>query len=115
MTMDEYNKKLTELITREDAIKAACRAFCHTGVSCPDNYCCEIREAVFAIPAFVKRGEWIRRRDHERVEYRPRPDVPQGEAHRIVVSSWKCSNCGNVIFDYTPNYCENCGARMVSE
>lgn len=50
MTMNEYKEKLGELITREDAIKAACRALCEPGVFCPDNYCCEIREAVFAIP-----------------------------------------------------------------
>ena len=27
----------------------------------------------------------------------------------------KCSRCGHIEFDGTPNYCEDCGARMVSE
>ena len=25
----------------------------------------------------------------------------------------KCSRCGHIEFDVTPNYCEDCGARMV--
>lgn len=28
---------------------------------------------------------------------------------------FKCSRCGHIEFDGTPNYCEDCGARMVSE
>lgn len=31
---------MTEYISKEDAIKAACRGYCHPGVLCPDELPC---------------------------------------------------------------------------
>ena len=46
-----YRGRLTDYITREDAIKALCKSICYRGVLCPDEYCKEVREPFDDIPA----------------------------------------------------------------
>ena len=41
---------MKKLIYLEDAKKAACKALCKPGASCPDTFCKEINEAFDAIP-----------------------------------------------------------------
>lgn len=99
-----------EYITREDAMWAACKALCHPGVLCPDNYCIEVRKVFDAIPAAdvapVVRGRWI-------------------ESYSGWTPTKKCSACG-VHFTQFPmktvvkgepikpvlNFCPACGAKM---
>lgn len=50
---------MDDLIYREDAIKAACKGFCHPGIFCPDTGCKELEPiknlpTVDAIPV-----EWV--------------------------------------------------------
>lgn len=94
---------MTDLISRQAAIKA----LCENGM-CGDKQCnaypCEDVRAIEQVPTIdpVKHGKW------ELHEY------PDGYYHT------ECSECGEVydemvFFSKKAQYCPNCGARMEQE
>lgn len=46
---------MSDLISRQAAIKAACEGFCHPGIACPDCGCKEL-DPIKAVPAV---SQWI--------------------------------------------------------
>lgn len=50
---------MDDLIRREDAIKAACKGFCHSGIFCPDTGCKELDPIKNLPAAEPKTGKWI--------------------------------------------------------
>lgn len=93
---------MDDLIYREDAIKAACKGFCHPGACCPDSGCKEL-DTIKNLPAVKqKTGKWL-------------PDS------RFYDIRFVCSACKNTESVATVNfkpiwkYCPNCGAKMEGE
>ena len=89
---------MNDLISRQDAIDKAILVPIAKIVT-EDRII--YRKVVFVddiekLPSAERTGEWIE---------------GQTAGQRFV----KCSRCGHIEFDGTPNYCEDCGARMVSD
>lgn len=67
--------RLTDCILREHAVLALCKATCHRGPFCPDEYCVEVREPIDAIPAaaFIPMDTELSFADYD-IEIRHRED-----------------------------------------
>ena len=88
-----------EYISKQDAITAACKGFCHPGVRCPDEPCREqtkyLRDLHSADVMQVVHGKWIDTDNYYR--------------------RWKCSECGSHTKEAQPPFCPYCGAKMDKE
>ena len=84
---DKWGEKMSDLIRREDAIKALYKY----------NFVTKevIEREIMSIPSADRpRGEWIEQED---------------DYHHY----WECSECGmGVGLDDIRNFCPNCGAKM---
>ena len=84
---DKWGEKMSDLIEREDAIKALYKY----------NFVTKevIEREIMSIPSADRpRGEWIEQED---------------DYHHY----WECSECGmGVGLDDIRNFCPNCGAKM---
>lgn len=106
-TMHEYsegkriNPKLTDLISRADAIEAVCRTRCgDKAKGCPAHSCLVIEEFDALPSAEAVHGEWIKHKG----EWKDFDFYP---------TKYECSQCHYCVDEgYDSIFCPNCGARM---
>lgn len=99
---------MSDLIEREDAIKAVNRAKAEGMTECPTYYLGTIPSADLN----SEFSEWARH------WFKDSADRPQGEWEErpsedwISIRRWYCSECGEWQTYGMTNYCPNCGADM---
>lgn len=93
---------MNDLISREEAIKAACRGFCHPGASCPDTGCKQL-DPIKALPfTRQKTARWVRMIDSDDGYCSNcKCDMP------LFREDWSWKYCAT-------KFCPNCGAKMAN-
>lgn len=97
---------MSDLISRQDAIDAICKAWCYvTYYNCPhrdDGFTCDgcddIEEIESLPSAEPKTGNWVK--------------VIDEETPNVVKWHYECDQCGAARWEKGQRYCQNCGTRM---